>query len=282
MKIGITGATGHLGRLVVKQLKEKVAADHIVALVRNTQKAAELGVESRIFDYDKPETLSGSLQGIDHLLLISGNEIGQRKTQHENVIRAAQEAGVKWIVYTSLLHADTSSLSLAEEHLLTEKALQSSGIPYTILRNGWYTENYTASVPAAITHGVLIGSAGEGQISSAARADYAEAAAVVLTSSNEQGKVYELVGDEAYTLADLAAEISKQTGKTIPYQNLSEAEYTAALIGAGLPEGLAAAFASFDVGASKGDLYDNNKQLSSLIGRPTTTLAAAVRETLAV
>ncbi|UXD71615.1 SDR family oxidoreductase [Sphingobacterium faecium] len=282
MKIGITGATGHLGRLVVKQLKEKVAADHIVALVRNTQKAAELGVESRIFDYDKPETLSGSLQGIDHLLLISGNEIGQRKTQHENVIRAAQEAGVKWIVYTSLLHADTSSLSLAEEHLLTEKALQSSGIPYTILRNGWYTENYTASVPAAITHGVLIGSAGEGQISSAARADYAEAAAVVLTSSNEQGKVYELVGDEAYTLADLAAEISKQTGKTIPYQNLSEAEYTAALIGAGLPEGLAAAFASFDVGTSKGDLYDNNKQLSSLIGRPTTTLAAAVRETLAV
>ncbi|CDS95862.1 NAD(P)H:quinone oxidoreductase [Sphingobacterium sp. PM2-P1-29] len=282
MKIGITGATGHLGRLVVKQLKEKVAADHIVALVRNTQKAAELGVESRIFDYDKPETLSGSLQGIDHLLLISGNEIGQRKTQHENVIRAAQEAGVKWIVYTSLLHADTSSLSLAEEHLLTEKALKSSGIPYTILRNGWYTENYTASVPAAITHGVLIGSAGEGQISSAARADYAEAAAVVLTSSNEQGKVYELVGDEAYTLADLAAEISKQTGKTIPYQNLSEAEYTAALIGAGLPEGLAAAFASFDVGASKGDLYDNNKQLSSLIGRPTTTLAAAVRETLAV
>lgn len=282
MKIGITGATGHLGRLVVKQLKEKVAADHIVALVRNTQKAAELGVESRIFDYDKPETLSGSLQGIDHLLLISGNEIGQRKTQHENVIRAAQEAGVKWIVYTSLLHADTSSLSLAEEHLLTEKALQSSGIPYTILRNGWYTENYTASVPAAITHGVLIGSAGEGQISSAARADYAEAAAVVLTSSNEQGKVYELVGDEAYTLADLAAEISKQTGKTIPYQNLSEAEYTAALIGAGLPEGLAAAFASFDVGASKGDLYDNNKQLSSLIGRPSTTLAAAVREALAV
>lgn len=282
MKIGITGATGHLGRLVVKKLKEKVAADHIVALVRNTQKAAELGVESRIFDYDKPETLSGSLQGIDHLLLISGNEIGQRKTQHENVIRAAQEAGVKWIVYTSLLHADTSSLSLAEEHLLTEKALQSSGIPYTILRNGWYTENYTASVPAAITHGVLIGSAGEGQISSAARADYAEAAAVVLTSYNEQGKVYELVGDEAYTLADLAAEISKQTGKTIPYQNLSEAEYTAALIGAGLPEGLAAAFASFDVGASKGDLYDNNKQLSSLIGRPTTTLAAAVREALAV
>lgn len=282
MKIGITGATGHLGRLVVKQLKEKVAADHIVALVRNTQKAGELGVESRIFDYDKPETLSGSLKGIDHLLLISGNEIGQRKTQHENVIRAAQEAGVKWIVYTSLLHADTSSLSLAEEHLLTEKALQSSGIPYTILRNGWYTENYTASVPAAITHGVLIGSAGEGQISSAARADYAQAAAVVLTSSNEQGKVYELVGDEAYTLADLAAEISKQTGKTIPYQNLSEAEYTAALIGAGLPEGLAAAFASFDVGASKGDLYDNNKQLSSLIGRPTTTLATAVREALAV
>lgn len=282
MKIGITGATGHLGRLVVKQLKEKTAAEHIVALVRNTQKAAELGVESRIFDYDKPETLSESLKGIDHLLLISGNEIGQRKTQHENVIRAAQDVGVKWIVYTSLLHADTSSLSLAVEHLFTEKALQSSGIPFTILRNGWYTENYTASVPAAITHGVLIGSAGQGQISSASRADYAEAAAVVLTSPNEQGKVYELAGDEAYTLADLAAEISTQAAKAIAYQNLSEAEYAAALTGAGLPEGLAVAFASFDVGASKGDLYDNNKQLSTLIGRPTTSLATVVKEALTV
>lgn len=280
MKIGITGATGHLGRLVVEKLKEKTASDNLIALVRDTHKAADLGVETRLFDYNKPETLLASLKGVNHLLLISGNEIGQRQVQHENVIKAAKAAGVEWIVYTSLLHADTSTLLLAEEHLLTEEALKSSGIPYTILRNGWYTENYTASVPAAIQHGALIGSAGDGKIASASRIDYAEAAAVVLTRSDQQNKIYELAGDDAYTLDDLAAELSRQTGKVIPFKNLSESDYAAALIAAGLPEELAGAYASFDTGAAKGDLYDNEKQLSTLLGRPTTPLAVVVKAAL--
>lgn len=280
MKIGITGATGHLGRLVVEKLKEKTASDNLIALVRDTHKAADLGVETRLFDYNKPETLLASLKGVNHLLLISGNEIGQRQVQHENVIKAAKAAGVEWIVYTSLLHTDTSTLLLAEEHLLTEEALKSSGIPYTILRNGWYTENYTASVPAAIQHGALIGSAGDGKIASASRIDYAEAAAVVLTRSDQQNKIYELAGDDAYTLDDLAAELSRQTGKVIPFKNLSESDYAAALIAAGLPEELAGAYASFDTGAAKGDLYDDENQLSTLLGRPTTPLAVVVKAAL--
>lgn len=281
MKTGITGATGQLGCLVVEKLKERgVSSDSLVALVRTPAKAADLQIEARAFDYSKPETLVESLKGIDHLLLISGSEIGQRIAQHANVIEAAKKANVKWIVYTSLLHADTSSLNLAEEHLATEKALKASGIAYTILRNGWYTENYTGSVAGAVAGGAFIGSAGDGKISSATRADLAEAAAVVLAGPVQDGKVYELAGDETYTLSDLAAEISRQTGKTIPYKNLSEAEYANALKGFGLPEGLAQAIAGWDIGASKNDLFDDGKELSKLIGRPTTPLSEAVKEAL--
>lgn len=281
MKIGVTGATGQLGRIVVEKLKVKVPAENIVALVRTPEKASDLGVEARVFDYSKPESLTTSLQGVDYLLLISSSEVGQRTQQHANVIDAAKLAGVKWIVYTSLLHADKSSLSLAGEHLATETALKTSGIPHTILRNGWYTENYTGSVQGAIAAGAFIGSAGDGKIASAARADYAEAAVAVLTNEGHVGKVYELAGDEAYTLADLAAEISRQTGKDIPYNNLPEAEYANILKSLGLPEGLAFAIAGWDVGASKNDLFDDIKQLSALIGRPTTSLAKVVANALA-
>ncbi|PRD45488.1 SDR family oxidoreductase [Sphingobacterium haloxyli] len=280
MKTGITGATGQLGRLVVEQLKQRLGAESLVALVRSPEKAADLGIASTVFDYDKPETLVEGLNGIEHLLLISGNEVGQRKVQHQRVIDAARKAGVKWIVYTSLLHAATSTLSLAAEHVETEALLQASGIPYTILRNGWYTENYTGSIPGALQAGAFVGSAGEGQISSAARADYAEAAAVVLSSDGHIGNVYELAGDEAYTLQDLAAEISKQTGKNIPYNNLPEAEYAGVLTSLGLPQGIAEAIASWDVGASKGDLFNDKKVLSDLIGRPTTPLAESVKAAL--
>lgn len=280
MKIGITGATGQLGQLVVEQLKTRVNSDVIVALVRTSEKAAALDVEAREFDYLKPETLAKSLGGIDKLLLISGNEIGKREEQHKNVIAAAKEAGVKWIVYTSLLHADKSSLSLAGEHVATEEALRASGIAYTILRNGWYTENYTGSVAGALAGGAFIGSAGDGKISSAARADYAEAAAVVISGKGHEGKVYELSGDESYTLSDLAAEISRQTGKDIPYNNLPEEAYAEILKGFGLPDFFAAAIASWDIGASKGDLFDDGKQLSKLIGRPTTPLADVVAKAL--
>ncbi|NEM96392.1 SDR family oxidoreductase [Pontibacter burrus] len=280
MKFGITGATGQLGRLVISKLKERTSEANIVALARSQQKGADLGVTVREADYTKPETLNRALEGINILLLISSSEVGQRAAQHKNVIEAAKEAGVEWIVYTSLLHADTSSLSLAAEHRETEAMLRASGIQFTFLRNGWYTENYTGSIQGALAGGAFIGSAGDGKISSAARADYADAAVAVLTGEGHRGKVYELAGDEAYTLNDLAAEISRQTGKDIPYKNLPEADYAAALAGFGLPEGLAQAIAGWDISASKGDLYDDSRQLSTLIGHPTTPMKETVAEAL--
>ena len=280
MKIGVTGATGQLGRLVVESLKSKVSAETIVALVRNPEKAADLGIEARTFDYTQAENLVASLKGIDKLLLISGNEVGQRLPQHLAVIDAAKQAGVKQLFYTSILHADSSPLGLATEHLATEVAIKESGLTYTILRNGWYTENYTGSAKGAVDAGAFIGNAGDGKIASAARVDYAEAAAVVLAGEGHEGKTYELAGDEAYTLTELAAEISKQSGKTIPYNNLTEAEYAGILKSFGLPDGLAEMLANSDTGASKGGLFDDSKVLSELIGRPTTSLAKVVADAL--
>jgi NAD(P)H dehydrogenase (quinone) len=280
MTIAITGATGQLGRLVVDKLKTKVPGADIVALVRTPAKAAALGVTAREADYNRPETLGPALEGVDTLLLVSSNEVGKRAAQHRTVIEAAKRAGVKRIVYTSLLHADTSPLSLAEEHLQTEAELKASGVPFTILRNGWYTENYTGSIAGALAGGALVGSAGEGRISSAMRLDYAEAAVAALVGEGHEGKTYELAGDEAWTLSELAAEISRQTGREIPYKNLPEAEYAAALEGFGLPEGLAQAIAGWDAGASQGALFDDSRRLSALIGRPTTTLSVAVNEAL--
>jgi len=280
MKTGITGATGQLGSLVVEQLKKTLGTGNIVALVRTPENAHKFGVEVRAFDYDKPDKLVAALEGIDRLLLISASDIGQRARQHSNVIEAAKSAGVKWIVYTSLLHADSSSLNLAGEHLATEIALKESGIEYTILRNGWYTENYTGSISGAVAAGAFVGSAGDGKISSASRADFAEAAAKAISDETHKGKVYELAGDKAYTLSDLADEISKQTGTTIPYNNLPESEYAQILKMVGLPEHFANAIASWDISASEGDLFEDSKQLSKLIGRPTTPLADSVKAVL--
>ncbi|MCA6951875.1 SDR family oxidoreductase [Pectobacterium polaris] len=281
--IAITGASGQLGRLVIAQLLEKVPESDIVALVRDVNKVADLsakGVQVKAADYNQPEALASALQGVDKVLLISSSEVGQRAVQHRNVIDAAVKAGVKLVAYTSLLHADKSPLALAAEHQQTEALLKASGLPHVLLRNGWYTENYAASIPAALEHGVFIGSAGEGKIASATREDFAAAAVAVLTQEGQAGKVYELAGDEPYTLAELAAEISKQSGKNIGYQNLSEAEFAGVLVSAGLPEGFAQIIADSDTGASKGGLFDDGKQLSRLIGRPTTPLSAVVKATL--
>jgi NAD(P)H dehydrogenase (quinone) len=281
MTIAITGATGKFGRLAISKLKSKTQATKIIALARTPGKAADLGVQVRQADYNKPDTLESALAGVETLLLVSSNEIGQRTVQHRNVIEAAKKAGVQWIVYTSLLHAETSAIkSLAVEHLATEADLKASGVPFTLLRNGWYTENYTVSVAGAVAGGAFLGSAGDGKISSAARADYAEAAAIVLTSGGHRGKIYELAGDQAYTLSDLAAEISRQTGKTIPYKNLSEAEYAAALVAKGFPAPVAQAFANFDAGAAQDALFDDGRQLSKLLGHPTTPLATSVADAL--
>ena len=214
---------------------------------------------------------------MEKLLLISSSEVGQRASQHRNVINAAKAAGVKFIAYTSLLHADTSPLGLADEHVETEKMLADSGIAYTLLRNGWYTANYLASAPASLEHGVFIGAAGDGKIASATRVEYAAAAARVISETGHEGKVYELAGDSGWTLTQLAAELTKQSGKPVTYQNLSEADFAAALKGVGLPAGLADMLADSDTGASKGGLFDDSKTLSKLIGRPTTTLAESVK-----
>ena len=278
--IAITGATGQLGALAVEELLKTVKASDIVAIVRNPAKAdalAQQGVVVRQADYSDQAALTAALSGVDKLLLVSSSEVGQRAVQHRNVINAAKAAGVKFIAYTSLLHADKSPLGLHVEHVETEKMLADSGIPYALLRNGWYSENYLASAPAALTHGVFIGAGGEGKIASATRADYAAAAARVISTDGHAGKVYELAGDNAWTLSELAAELSKQSGKPVVYQNLSEADFAGALKGVGLPEVFANLLADSDIGASKGGLFDDSHTLSKLIGRPTTPLAESVK-----
>ena len=278
--IAITGATGQLGQHVIESLLKTVPASQIVAIVRNPAKATALsqqGITVRQADYSDEAAFTTALQGIDKLLLISSSEVGQRAPQHRNVINAAKAAHVKFIAYTSLLHADTSPLGLADEHIATEKMLAESGIAYALLRNGWYTENYLASAPAALEHGVFIGAAGEGKIASATRADYAAAAARVISEEGHAGKTYELAGDAGWTLSQLAAELAKQSGKKVVYQNLSEADFAAALKGFGLPAGLAEMLADSDFGASKGGLFDDSHTLSKLIGRPTTSLADSVK-----
>lgn len=281
--IVVTGATGQLGRLVIGSLLKKVPAADLVAAVRNVEKAkdlAALGIQVRQADYNQPSSWDAAVQGADKVLLISSSEIGQRTHQHRVVIDAAKRAGVKLLAYTSVLHADTSSLGLAGEHRETETALRDSGLPFVLLRNGWYTENYAMGIPNALSLGAVYGCAGDGRISSAVRADYAEAAAVVRTGDNQAGKVYELAGDTAYTLNEFSAEISRQSGKSIGYVNLPEAEYKKALLDAGLPESLAELLADSDAAVSKGALFDDGKQLSKLIGRPTSTLATAVSAAL--
>lgn len=282
--IVVTGASGQLGRLVIEALLKKLPAGEIVAAVRHPEKVADLaarGVQVRQADYDQPASLASAFKGADKLLLISASEVGRRVPQHRAVIEAAKAAGVGLLAYTSILHADTSPLPLAAEHQETESLIRASGLPAVILRNGWYSENYLAGIPAALQYGVVLGSAGEGRIASAARADYAEAAATVLMLDNQAGRIYELAGDQAYTLGELAREISQQSGKAVDYQNLPESEFKAALLGAGLPEGLATLLAESDIGASKGGLFDDGRQLSRLIGRPTTTLAAQIKLQLA-
>lgn len=282
--IVITGASGQLGRLVIEQLLKRVPASNIVAAVRSPEKAADLaalGVQVRKADYAQPATLDSAFAGAEKVLLISSSEVGQRVAQHKAVIDAARHAGVNLLIYTSVLHADTSQLGLAEEHRQTEVALAESGVPWVVLRNGWYNENYTAGIQEDLAHGAHFGSAGEGRISSAARADYAAAAAAVLTASESQaGKVYELAGDTSYTLSEFASEVTRQSGKRVVYNDLPQGQYKAALLNAGLPEFVAQLLANSDAAAAEGALFDDGRQLSRLIGRATTPLAVSVTAAL--
>lgn len=279
----ITGATGQLGRLVIDTLLRTVAAGEIVAAVRNPEKASDLaaeGIEVREADYDNPPTLATALAGIDRLLLISSSEVRRRIAQHRAVIDAARAQGVQFIAYTSVLRADSSPLGLAEEHRQTEAMLRHSGIPHVVLRNGWYTENHLAGLEPALANGAMLGAAGAGRIASAPRVDYATAAAAVLTGEGHAGRTYELAGDTGWTLPELAAEITRQSGTTVAYRDLPQAEYAAALVAAGFPSAFAEFLADCDACVAKGAVDLAGDDLSRLLGRPTTPMSDSVTAAL--
>ncbi|MBA5225355.1 MULTISPECIES: SDR family oxidoreductase [Streptomyces] len=278
MSIVVTGATGHLGRLVVEQLLEKVPAGQVTAVVRDESRAADLaarGVRLAVADYNAPETFDGLFSAGDKVLLISGNEFAKgRVQQHKVVIEAARAAGVALLAYTSAPASLTASL--ADDHRGTEEALLASGLPYALLRNGWYHENYTEQLGTVLEHGAVVAAAGEGRLSSAARADYAAAAVAVLTGEGHENKTYELGGDEAWSFAEYAAEISRQTGKEIRYTPVSTEQYAAILTGAGVPGPFAEMLANVDAAIAEGELEVTTGDLSRLAGRPTTPLADAI------
>jgi NAD(P)H dehydrogenase (quinone) len=276
--IVVTGASGQLGRLVIEELKQRVPAARIVAAVRTPEKAADLGVEVREADYDRPETVKSALAGAAKVLLVSGMD-PHRVRQHATVVDAAKEAGAA-VAYTSGPKADTTETLLAADHRATEEYIKASGVPYTFLRNNWYHENYAQSITLAPQLGAVYGAAGDGRIASAARADYAAAAAAVLAGEGHEGKVYELGGDTAWTLAELAAEIAAVTGKEITYQNLPKDDYAGVLAGAGVPGPFADILADVDVNISKGWLADTPGTLSELSGRPTQPIGDYVRALL--
>ncbi|MCW6011105.1 SDR family oxidoreductase [Micromonospora sp. CPCC 205371] len=284
MTFTVTAASGHLGRLAVQALLDQgVPADQIVATARTPEKLADLaakGVQVREADYSKPETLANAFAGTEKLLLISGSEVGQRVPQHTNAVNAAVDAGVKLIAYTSAPYADTTDLPVAPEHKATEEIIRAAGVPFVFLRNGWYFENYTENLAPALQHGALLGSAGDGKISAATRADFAAAAAAVLTSDGHENAVYELGGDEPFTMAELAAEVTRQSGTEVAYRDLPVDEYAKALVAAGVPEGFATILAEGDAEIRKGALFIDSGDLRRLIGRPTTPLADAVAEVL--
>lgn len=280
----VTGANGHLGKLVLAKLRTLVPAESIFGLVRREADAEALraeGLNARIGDYTDRASLIDALTGIDRVLLISGSQVGQRIAQHENVIEAAKATEVEFIAYTSILDAVHSGMALAAEHKATEAMIVASGIPYAMLRNGWYSENLLGSLPNDLKLGKHFGAAGNGLFATAPRHDYAEAAAVVLAGTGHENKVYELAGDSAFTLADLAAEITKAAGKPVDYVDMPEADYAAALVGAGLPEPFAKILADSDAWAAKGALYSDSKDLSTLLGHPTEPIAETIRIALA-
>ncbi|MDD9728791.1 SDR family oxidoreductase [Mameliella sp. AT18] len=275
----VTGASGQLGQRVVDHLRNLVPAEDIIALVRSNsaQEAFEAkGIATRTGDYEDLESLSQAFDGVDRLLLISSSEVGKRADQHRNVLEAARDAGVGFVAYTSILNADSGGMALAQEHNATEAALRESGLPHAILRNGWYSENIAGTAPQALEMGQHFGAAGDGRFATASRQDFAEAAAVVLAGEGHEGKTYELAGDTDFSLSDYAALLSDVSGKPVTYVNLDEASYTGALVGAGLPEGFAAILADSDARAASGALTTQSRDLSRLIGRPTTPM----RETL--
>jgi NAD(P)H dehydrogenase (quinone) len=284
MAIVVTGATGNLGGLVVDELlKRGVPSNGIVAAGRNADRLSEhksRGVRTARIDYDDVDSMRGAFAGADKLLLISASQTGQRFRQHGNAITAAGDVRVGLVAYTSIVRADSSTLILAAEHRATENMLRDSGLPYVFLRYSWYMENYTSQISGYLDEGAILGCADDGRVSAAAHADLASAAAVVLTTDGQEGEVYELGGDDAFTMSELAAEITKQAGRRVEYQNFSVDAYRDLLIRQGLPPDDAALIADGDRGVAAGELFVETGDLSRLIGRPTKRLADAIAETL--
>ena len=285
MTIVVTGATGHLGHLIVEALlRDGVAPADIVAGGRDLAKLDDLavrGVRVVPLDYDAPSTVASALDGADILMLVSASQPGNRVAQHGVAIDAAVAAGVKRIVYTSAPKARTTSLILAPEHKATEELIEASGIPFTILRNGWYTENYVGAARQSADSGALVSSVGAGRVASASRKDYADAAAAVIVGEGHEGKVYELSGDHAWTQDELAAAISAVTGKEVSYRRVDTDEHAAILTAAGLDEGTVGFVTALDSNIADGTLEETSGDLATLIGRPTTPLADGLREALA-
>ncbi|MFB6893020.1 SDR family oxidoreductase [Kitasatospora sp. NPDC056327] len=278
----VTGATGQLGRLVVEGLLAKVPASEVAVVVRSAGKAAglaERGVTVRVADYDRPESLAGAFAPGDRVLLISGSEVGSRIPQHTAVVEAARAAGVALLAYTSAPGAAT--FRLADEHKATEAVIRESGLPFALLRNGWYTENYLGDAAGTVERGVVVGSAGpEGRIATAPRGDYADAAVAVLTGEGHEGAVYELSGDAAWSLPELAAELALVSGRPVGFREVTPAGHREILVGAGLPEGFADILVDVDAGIARGELAGTPGDLARLIGRPTVPLADSVRAAL--
>ncbi|MYT68436.1 MULTISPECIES: SDR family oxidoreductase [unclassified Streptomyces] len=284
MSLVVTGATGHLGRLVVEGLLAAgVPAGDIAAVVRSQEKGAELatrGVELRIADYSAPATLKDAFRAGDRVVFVSGSEVGQRVAQHRAVIDAAKEAGVALLAYTGVLGGPDADFALADEHKVTEQAILDSGLPYTFLRNGWYHENYTQNLAPVLEHGAVVASAGEGRVASASRADYAAAAVAVLTGEGHENRAYELSGDTAWSLVEYAAEVARQSGKDVVYRNVTPEQNREVLVGAGLPAPFADILVDVDAAIAKGLLARGDGDLARLIGRPTTPVADAIAEAL--
>ncbi|MFE4634133.1 SDR family oxidoreductase [Streptomyces sp. NPDC056773] len=286
MSIVVTGATGALGRLVIDELLARgVPAGEIAAVVRDEEKAAPLaarGIELRIADYNTPGTLAGAFRSGDRVLMISGSEVGRRVPQHSAVIDAAKAAGVAQFAYTGILGGPDADFALAAEHRATEELILASGLPYTFLRNGWYTENHTGNLAPVLAHGAVLSNAGEGRVASAARADYAAAAAAVVTGEGHLGRAYELSGDAAWSFAEYAAAVAGAAGREITYNAVTPEAHHAVLTGAGVPEQFAGILVDVDLAIERGRLAGTSGDLSRLIGRPTTPMAVTVAEAVAV
>jgi len=279
----VTAASGQLGRLAIEALLETVPPEQIVAAVRDPAKGADLaarGIVVRAADYDHPQMLATAFRGVERLLFISNSDVSVRVAQHGAVVEAARVAGVGFVAYTSVLHADRMTLPLAEGHRWTEETLRTSGIEHAILRHAWFMENYTPEIPGALGHGVIQGAAGNGRVSAATRADLARGDVAVLTGEGHAGKTYEFAGDEAFTLAEFAAELTSQSGIEVEYRNMSEADYADALVDFGMPAWLAPVLAGASAAVARGELFDDSRTLSRIIGRPTTTMPEAITAVL--